>query len=131
MCSRGLSSQGRVWRPAAGVDTCPTSTSAYDFQDQFPVIGPLRRNAEGVLDHPGRFFHAIFLRELRPTRHGPRLHFFADFHFEDHTNRRIDRVFLAVAAGPNQIGSEANIPRVDDTYITATGRQIGRAAWRE
>src|ERR1022692_1433501 len=73
MCGRGLSSQGRVWRPAAGVDTCPTSTSTltYDFQDQFPVIGPLRRNAEGVLDHPGRFFPAFSLGGEKAAKQEP------------------------------------------------------------
>src|ERR1700722_5079988 len=110
-------------RPSSPVNRCIRArASADDFQDQFPLVGFLCGNPEGVLDHVGGFFHAIFLGVVEPAKHRPRLHLFAYLDFQDHTHRGIDSVFLAVAAGADQVGSQADVLRINDAHITAARR---------
>src|ERR1700722_16860924 len=110
-------------RPSSPVKRCIRAYAlADDFENQFPVVGFLSGNAEGVLDHLRGFFHAVFLGVVEAAKHRPSLHFFANFDFQDHADGRIDGVFLAVAASPDQVGSQADVLSVDDAHVAAARR---------
>src|ERR1700722_13046139 len=101
-------------RPNSPVKRC---ILADDFQNQFAVFGPLRGNAEGVLDHVGGLFHMIFLGVIQPAETRARFHFLADLHFQNHAHRRIDIVLLARATRANHVGREADIGCVNDADV--------------
>ena len=62
-----------------------------DFQDQLPLVGLLRGDAEGVFHHFGGFFHALFLGVIEAAEHRAGVHFLAHFDFENDADGGIDR----------------------------------------
>src|ERR1700733_12875112 len=62
---------------------------ADDFEDQLTTFRCVRRNAESVFDKLRGFVDVVLPRVVQAAQHATRIYLLPDFHFQNHSDRRI------------------------------------------
>src|SRR3954469_18955350 len=94
----------------------------YDFENEFAALRRSRSDAESIFDELRGFVDIIFASIVETAQHAAGVNLLAHFHFQDHADGGIDRIFLGIAAGADHGRGLADVFGVNGADVARARR---------